>query len=76
MTLAQEYERLIKEFLMDSCEEALDKLEEFEKKNRISHGSLEGSGWSCNTRIFKDASIYGYSCLYRKQFDFFTVFQH
>lgn len=74
MTLAQEYERLIQEFLMNSWDEILDQLEEFEQKNMISHGALEGSGWSHNTRIFKDTSIYGYSCLYRQQFDFFTAF--
>lgn len=75
MTMAQQYESLLKEFLINPCEEALDQLEKFEQKNEISHGALEGSGWSCGTKIFKDGSIYGYSCLYRKQFDFYTAFQ-
>lgn len=82
MTLAQQYETLIKNLLLDFSEEALDQLEEFGQKNMISHGMLDSSGWSSNTRIFRDASIYGLSDMYYQRFsrtivrtDFHTTFQ-
>lgn len=75
MTLAQQYKKLVDELFINPCEDAFDRLEKFEQENMISHGALEGSGWSINTRIFKDSSVYGYSCSYSQQFDFFTAFQ-
>lgn len=82
MTLAQQYETLVKNLFLAFSEEALDRLEEFERKNMISHGTLDASGWNSNTRIFRDASVYGLSDMYYQRFsktivrmDFHTTFQ-
>mgnify|MGYP001240449228 CR=1 FL=1 len=75
MTLAQQYEKFTDACMMNPCEATWDQLEEFERKNKISHGWFEGCGWSCCTIVFKDASIYGWSGLYQQHFDFFTAFQ-
>ena len=75
MTLAQEYKDLVDALFKNPCDEAFDRLEEFKQKNMISHGMLEGCGWSCDTKIFKDASICGWSSLYKQQTEFFTCFQ-
>lgn len=74
MTLAQEYKELVNELFINPCEESFDRLEKFEQENMISHGMLENSGWSCDTMIFKDASICGWSCLYSQQTKFCTCF--
>ena len=73
--MANEYERLTKALLMNFCEETLDQLVDFEQENVIAYGWFEGCGWSCNTRIFRDASVYGCSCSYSQQIDFCTTFQ-
>ena len=75
MSMAHEYEILVKNLLMNFCEEVLDQLEEFEQKNEIARSQFEGCGWSSSTRIFKDASVYGYSCSYSQQADLYTGFQ-
>lgn len=75
MSMAHEYEILVKNLLMDYSEEVLELLELFEQKYEIARSRFEGCGWTCSTRIFKDASVYGFSSSYSQQTDLYTVFQ-
>lgn len=75
MSMAHEYEILVKNLLMDYCEETLELIEIFEQKYEIACGRFEGCGWTCSTRIFKDGSIYGFSSSYSQQVDLYTGFQ-